>query len=260
MRPRRIVAAALLVAFVVLTLALPTQDVMATDVLDTFAAPSAAHFLGTDNLGRDVYSLMVSGCLRTIVVVVVSGVISFVGGVLLGLLAGWRGGAVEAAVTLLADLTIVVPSFILALIFAGIFGLTPLGAGVVLGIGNMGDYAVQATALTKRVLGEEFVEVERTMGISGWRIALRHLLPNIVRPLSTYLAARASSVTVQYASLAFIGVGADISNPDWGTMLYQYRTFVLTSPSLVILPMAGIAVLAVFFQLLFDRGGTDDES
>lgn len=250
----RLVFAVGCLVLLVLTFIVPTHDVMATDVLNTFAAPSADHPLGTDNLGRDVFALMVHGCWRTLVVIGLSSAISFVGGVALGLLAGWCGGAVEAAVTLAADLTLVVPSFILALIFSGIFGLTPLGAGVVLGIGNLGDYAVQATALTKQLLAEDYIVAEGVLGIPSRIVAVRHLLPGIVRPLSTYLASRASNATLQYASLAYIGLGSDISNPDWGTMLYQYRSFILTNPMLVIMPMLGVGLVALLCHVLLDGG------
>lgn len=221
----------------------------------TFLRMSFQHPCGTDNLGREVASLLMKGCLRTLTVIFVSVAISFLFGVSLGMAAGYYGGWLETAVQFAADFFLIIPSFICALIVSALFGLTPLSAGLVFGIGNMGEYVNQSASLTKALKKREFIEVEKGMGMSGISIMLRHIFPNIMDPLLTFMANKAGNVTLQYASLAFIGLGTDITAPDWGTMLYQYRVYILKAPELVFWPAASIFVLALFFHICFEADG-----
>lgn len=220
-----------------------------------FLRMSFLHPCGTDNLGREVSSLLIKGCLRTLTVIFVSGAISFLLGVSLGMAAGYYGGWFESMVQFMADFSLVIPSFICALIVSALFGLTPLSAGLVFGIGNMGEYVNQAASLTRSLKKREFIEAEKGMGISGAAIMLKHIFPNIMDPLLTFMANKASNVSLQYASLAFIGLGTDITAPDWGTMLYQYRIYILKAPELVFWPAAAIFVLALFFHFCFEADG-----
>ena len=98
------------------------------------------------------------------------------------------------------------------------------------------------------------------VGLGKWRLLFFHVLPNIYRQLLVFLGNRAAGVVVQYAGLAFIGLGTDITNPDWGTLLYQYRAYLTTDPALVLYPTAAIAVLVLFFHFMFDSTGGREEA
>lgn len=239
-------------SFVILFLLIPTEDIDKVDLNHTFQGISQDHLLGTDHLGRDLYSLFAEGCLRTLTVVGISTLISLAIGTLLGMVAGYYQKWAISIVQFISDFTLIIPSFISALIISSLFGLNPITAGIVFGLSHMGEYINQSSALTKRVKSMAFVEGEVALGIPNIKIILKHILPNIIRPLLTFMANKASTVTLLYSSLTFIGLGADVSNPDWGTMLYQYRVYILHAPMLSLIPSIGILLLSLFFHIVFD--------
>ena len=241
------------VIFSVVILLLPTQSITKTDLAHAMEGPTAAHIFGTDNLGRDVYSLMVRGYARTLTVVLVATAMSLAAGAALGLIAGYVGGIVEVVVQFVADFALIVPSFIAALVFSAVFGFSPMSIGMILGIVGIGEYVNQMMILTKRVKTQGYILGEHIVGLSPVRIIFRHILPNVSNSLMTFMANRAGSVIISYAGLAFIGLGTDATNPDWGSMIYQYRLFLVNSPYLIILPTLGILVLSLFFHIAFDN-------
>ncbi|MDO4323886.1 MAG: ABC transporter permease [Lachnospiraceae bacterium] len=226
---------------------------IAPHVEQPFAEMSSEHPLGTDNLGRDLFSLMAQGGLRMLEVIVIATSISCIAGTLLGLFGGYYEGIFGNLVQFLTDFLLTIPSFVMALIFSAMFGFGPVTAGIVFGIGNMGEYANQASALTLSIKKKDFVAAERVLGVSDFRIILHHILPHMTEPLSAFMANKASNVALQYASLAFIGLGTDVTNPDWGTMLYQYRVYILTYPRLVLIPAAMIFLIAFMFHVFFEQ-------
>ncbi|MBR0399037.1 MAG: ABC transporter permease [Eubacterium sp.] len=243
---------AIFAIFIIFLLIAPRQNILRTDVLNTFAGCSGEHWLGTDNLGRDVYSLLVEGGLRTLFVVFLATAISFFTGTFLGMAAAFRGGLVRNLIQFLADFTLVIPTFIMAMVFSALFGFSPVMAGVLFGIGNMGEYVNQAYDLASALKKQEFIDAETVIGLDNGKIIIFHVLPNIYRQLFVFLGNRAGNVIVQYSGLAFIGLGTDVTNPDWGTLLYQYRAYLTTYPRLVIFPALAVAILIVFFHLIFD--------
>lgn len=248
-----------LAGFVLFLLLSPRQNIMATDVRNMFGPSTPEHWLGTDNLGRDVYSLLVEGGIRTMEVVFLSAAISFIGGTALGMIAAFWGGVIRNVIQFMADFTLIIPSFIMAMVFSALFGFTPAVAGIVFGIGNMGEYVNQSYNLAYSLKKQEFIDAERIIGLGRGRILVFHVLPNICRQLFVFLGNKAANVVVQYSGLAFIGLGTDITKPDWGTLLYQYRIYMISHPTLVIYPAAAITLLTVFFHVMFDSGSSDGE-
>lgn len=248
-----------LLAFVLFLWLSPRKNIMATDVRNMYGGSSAEHWLGTDNLGRDVYSLLVEGGMRTMEVVFLSAAISFIVGTALGMVAAFWGGVIRSAIQFIADFTLIVPSFIMAMVFSALFGFKPIVAGIVFGIGNMGEYVNQSFNLAYVLKKQEFIDAERVVGLGKGRILALHVLPNICRQLFVFLGNKAANVVVQYSGLAFIGLGTDITKPDWGTLLYQYRVYMISHPTLVIYPAAAITLLTVFFHVMFDSGSAGGE-
>lgn len=244
--------AVILLLFVLFLLCSPHQNYLKTDVVNTFAAPSAEHWLGTDNLGRDVYALLITGGIRTLEVVGIATAISFVLGTAAGMLAGYYEGILGSLIQFLTDFSLVIPSFVLALTLSALFGFHVGMAGIVFGIGSIGSYVNQACVLTKSLKNQEFIDAERVLGLGRRRILLFHVLPNICRQQMVLMGNKAATVVNLYAGLAFIGLGTDITNPDWGTLLYQYRTYMTTYPWLVLYPTLFIAVLTVCLTQTFD--------
>lgn len=228
------------------------RDAIKTDLTDTFAPMSAAHYFGTDHLGRDLYSLIADGAVRTLSTIFIASSIALGVGVWIGTLGAYYGGLAETIVQFLTDILMIIPSFILALILAAMMGLSPLSAGITLGISGVGDYANQAMILTKNVKHRGFILSEQSMGIGSMHIVFRHIIPNIITPILTSLGNRASAIALQYASLSFIGLGADLTKSDWGALLYQYRIYIIDRPVLLFWPSLSIFSLALVLHLLFD--------
>lgn len=256
---KKIILWAVFAAVVVFMLVAPHQNIRLVDISSTFQGPSAAHWFGTDNLGRDLYSLMITGGLRSLAVVGLATLISFTVGTFLGMVAAYEGGILATIIQFVTDFTLIVPSFIVALILSALFGFSPVLAGVLFGFGNMGSYVNLASGLTLSMKERDFISAEISQGLSKPRIVFLHIFPNIMKQMFIYMGNNASSVTLQYAGLAFIGLGTDITNPDWGTLLYSYRLYMLTYPRLVIIPIAAVCLLALFFHFAFDDGSARKE-
>ena len=256
---KKIIIWAVFILIVLLMLLVPHQNIKLVDITAKYEPPSAAHWFGTDNLGRDLYALMVTGGQRTLVVVALATVISFGAGTLLGMISAYKGGLIQVIVQFLSDFTLIIPSFIAALILSALFGFSPLMAGVLFGIGNLGQYVNMAHGLTLSMQERDFISAEISLGLTTPRILFLHIFPNIMKQMFVYMGNNASSVTLQYAGLAFIGLGTDVTNPDWGTLLYSYRMYMLSYPRLVIIPIIAVCLLALFFHFAFDDGSAGKE-
>ena len=256
MRVKLLVCGAVAVLLLISGLWQP-QDPDAVDMLLRHAPPSLAHPLGTDNLGRDLASRMMIAGWRTALVVLAVGAIGFAGGSLIGTLAAIVGGWQEQVILRSAETFIVVPTLIWALTAAALFGLSPLTAGIALGLAGVGPYALLSNSLTRRVLGRPFVQAARALGVAPRRLMLRHVLPNTLPLIFVYVGSQAGQSVVAYASLAFIGLGADPSKPDWGSMLYEYRMFVFDDPMLMIWPGLAIVMMTALLNWVFDANAPD---
>ena len=249
----------LFILLLIFMVATPRQDILHTDIANAFAESSAAHWLGTDNLGRDVYSLIVEGGFRTLFVVGISGLISFTAGSFLGMAEAFLGKSLRVCIQFFADISLIVPTFVMAMIFSALFGFHPVVAGILFGIGNIGDYINQAYDLSESVCSREFIYAEKVVGLNNIQIMFGHVLPNIYRQLFVFAGNKSGNVIAQYSGLAFIGLGCDVTNPDWGTLLYQYRVYVTTCPRLILYPTLAIAVFILLLHFIFDVGVQKEE-
>lgn len=248
----------ILCVFIIFLLTAPHPNYLKTDVVNTFAVPSSDHLFGTDNLGRDVYALLLAGGIRTLEVVGIATVISFLGGTVFGMLAGYYGGLGNSIIQFFSDFSMVIPSFIVAMTLSSLFGFHVVMAGIVFGIGQMGSYLNQACILTESLKVREFIASEQVLGLTHLRIICFHIFPNICRQLFIFMGNKAATVVNLYAGLAFIGLGTDITNPDWGTLLYQYRSYLTTYPLLVLWPVLFISILTVCLHATFDSSHAEE--
>lgn len=228
------------------------HDPDAIDLALRFAPPSFGHWLGTDQLGRDVLARLMVGGWRTAVVLGCVAAIGMVGGSVFGIAAAMLGGWRAALILRTAEMFIVVPTLVVALTATALFGLNPVTAGAALGLAGIGPYTLFAHALARRLLGEPFVQAARALGVGGPGLVLRHLVPNMTPVLFAHIGANAGLATTAYAALAFLGLGADPSRPDWGAMLFEYRAFIFDHPLLMVWPGLAIAVVAATLNAAFD--------
>jgi len=227
-------------------------DPDAVDILARHSGMTASHLLGTDHLGRDVLSRIMAGGWRTTCVILAVGLTGFTVGTFLGTAAAVFGTWRETLILRCCEFFIMVPTLVVALTAAAIFGLSPLSAALALGLAGVGPHALLAHTLSKRVLGQPFILAAQSLGVSSFGMISRHLLPNTLPLMFAYVGNQAGLAVVAYASLAFIGLGADPSEPDWGAMVFEYRVFIFDHPMLMIWPGTAIAITVSALNWAFD--------
>lgn len=242
----------IVVTFMILGGIWQPHDPDAVNILARHSGMTATYVLGTDHLGRDLLSRILVGGWRTGWVIVSVGSIGFTLGALLGSVAAVVGGWREIVILRGCEFFILVPTLIVALTAAAIFGLSPGSVGLALGLAGVGPHALLAHSLSKRILSQPFILAARSLGVSSTSMVSRHLLPNTLPAMFAYVGNQAGLAVVAYASLAFLGLGADPSKPDWGAMLFEYRVFIFDHPQLMIWPGTAIALTVASINWVFD--------
>ncbi len=236
---------------------LPNNAHFRTDISKKFAPVSIEHPLGADFLGRDILELLIFGFKRTIQTITIASVFSLGLGLAVGFYAGYKGGKTLYLMELMANLALVIPSFIVALIISSVLGFNPVSIGISLGLFDFSVYAFQVANLTEKTKHEDFITMARLLNVPLYKIFYDHIFHHVFPAVSALFASKASSITLRYSSLAFIGLGADITKPDWGMLLYQYRTYFSNKPLLLFAPALCIFAICLAFQLIFDRKGAN---
>ncbi|HLW46937.1 MAG TPA: ABC transporter permease [bacterium] len=215
-------------------------------------APSAAHPLGTDELGRDELSRIVHGTQVSLQVGIISVVIALVSGTVTGVAAGFYGGAVDAVLMRAVDIMFAFPGLVLAIVIAGLLGPSRTNAMVAIGIVYAPAFARVVRGSTLGVLGLPYVEAARSLGISDARIVRRHLLPNIMAPLIVLTTVYLSTAILTEAALSFLGLGTQPPEPSWGSMLNAARSYMERAPWLAVAPGLAIMIVVLGFNFLGD--------
>lgn len=219
---------------------------------DRLQGSSAAHLMGTDRYGRDVFSGILHGAQITLSVGLAAVGIAALIGTPLGILAGMRRGAVEEATMRGADILLAFPALLLAIMFGAVFGGGTTTAMVAIGIGSIPGFARVARSGTLQVMSTEYVLAARAASQRGLRIARRHVLPNIAGMVVVQCSVTFGLAVLAEAALSFLGLGTPPPVPSWGRMLQESQQFLGTYPSLALWPGAAIAVAVLGFNLLGD--------
>ena len=225
---------------------LQTHDPIATDAAYTLGRPSAEHWLGTDHLGRDIYSRIVHGARVSLIVGLASTLLGSVLGGLVGLLSGYIGGKTDLVAQRLLDILQGLPLLVLALVMSAALG--PAIHNVVIAISipiiPRAARVIRSSVLSIREM--QYVEAARALGVRHLRIAFRHILPNTVGPFIVLCTAQLGSAILVEATLSFLGLGVPEPYPSWGRMLsVSAAEYAQKAPHLVLFP--GVAIsLAVF--------------
>jgi len=222
------------------------------DVPNKLALPSAAHWLGTDSLGRDIVSQLLVGARTSILVGVVAVLIGLLCGVALGCLAAARRGWVEEAVMRLSDFTFAFPALLSAIMLGAIYGPGLLTGIVAIGIFNIPVFARTARASANAVWAREYVLAARAAGAGPWRITLDHVLPNIASVLIVQSTVQFATAILAEAALSYLGLGTQPPMPSWGRMLNEAQTQMFQAPQLAIYPGAAIALAVLGLNLMGD--------
>ncbi len=232
---------------------LAPYDPGAQDLANTAMPPSGAHWLGTDDLGRDVLSRLVAGARIALLGPAVVAIGVAILATAIGLLAGYRGGWVDSAIMRGVDLVYAVPPLLVAIVVVGVFGGGyPLAIGVLIALSVPADVRmVRSAVLAQRNLA--YVESARTVGLGRGRILFTHLLPNVLPTVVANLLLTFVSALVGLAALAFLGLGVGTGAPDWGRMLAENKGLLDLNAAAMVAPAVLITVVAASVTLVGDR-------
>jgi len=225
-----------------------TGDLRTTRLL----APSAAHWFGTDDQGRDILSRVLVGSRITLTVVVSVAVLAAPLGLLVGTVAGYAGGWVDALLMRVTDVFLAFPRLILALAFVAALGPGIANAALAIAITSWPPYARIARAETLQIRQSDFIAAVQLMGASPWRIVWRHIMPLCVSSVIVRVTLDMAGIILTAAGLGFLGLGAQPPMPEWGALIANGRMYVLDQWWVAAAPGAAIFVVSLAFNLLGD--------
>ena len=256
-----LILAGALVLLAILAPAFAPNDPNATSAADMNAAPSARFPFGTDRYGRCVCSRVLVGARTSIFSAAALVAITFAVGALLGMLAGWYGGAVDAVVMRLADVLLAFPQMVLAIAVAGLLGGGMGNAMLALGVTGWTLYARLARSQTLALKNEPYVSAARLSGCSTFSILFKTLLPGMLGPLTVSAATNMGTTMIGIAGLSFLGIGVTEPHAEWGSMISGMRAYLQLAPWAVLAPAAATVVTVMVFNLLGDavRDALDPE-
>lgn len=236
----------------VLAPVLPIPDPAATDWGAVRKAPSAAHWLGTDELGRDVLSRMIWGAQASLLAGVVSVLIAVLLGVPLGLAAGYFGGWTDSVISRVTEALLATPFLILAIALAAFLGPSLTNAMIAIGVSATPIFIRLTRGQVLSVKTEDYVEGARAVGLSHLPIIGRYILPNVFPPILVQATLTIATAIIAEASLSFLGLGQQPPAPSWGSMLNVAKNFMSQAPWMAIWPGVAIFLVVLGFNLLGD--------
>ena len=218
----------------------------------SFQYPSMAHIFGTDNVGRDIFIRIIYGARISITVGFLAVIVSLSIGTILGLTAGYFGGKIDSVISMFLEILLAFPSILLALGILFVLGSSLTNAMIAVGIVYIPYYArvVRGQTLVERE--QNYVEAAKVLGMSNFRILLKHILPNNLGVLIIYSTLGIGTAILEVAALSFLGLGALPPTAEWGAMIADGRKFFATSPHLVFFPGLAILFTVISFNLVGD--------
>jgi peptide/nickel transport system permease protein len=222
------------------------------DVATMLQGPSATHWLGTDEVGRDELSRAIFAARISVEVALVAVGVGLIGGTIIGIFAAYFGGWIDLALMRLMELLFSFPAILLAVILLASLGTSILNAMLAIGIIFIPGFSRLARAATNGVLRQQYIDAARTIGMGDVRIVLREILPNVVTPLLVEAAVAFAYAVLLESALSFLGLGAQPPEPSWGNMLNTGRGFMGQAPWLSIVPGMAMFLCVLGFNLLGD--------
>ena len=226
--------------------------VVGMNMAERLQTPSAKHWFGTDGYGRDVVARIIHGSRLSLSLSIISMLIAVAVGSMIGAISGYFGGRVDDVLMRLMDMLLAIPPMLMSISIVAALGRSMANLMLALALAYMPVFARVIRSSILSVKDQEFVEAARACGTSDARIILRHIIPNPVGPIIVQATLAMGSSILTISSLSFMGMGIQPPQPEWGTMLYEGRDMIRTSPYLVIFPGAAIAVSVLSLNLLGD--------
>lgn len=254
-RPVAVAGLVIVLAFVLVALITPwiaPYDPFEPNFNKILAPPGGGHLLGTDELGRDIFSRILYGSRISIMVGVVAIGLAALVGVPLGLIAGYYGGRLDNIIMRAIDVLMAFPSILLAIVIVSILGPGLENAVIAVGVFTVPAFARLTRGEVLAIKNQEYIEAAQAMGANDGWIILWHIVPNIISPLIVWSTLNVSSAILTAAGLGFLGLGAQPPSPEWGAMLAKGREYLLVAPHVTTFTGLAILLLALGLNLLGD--------
>lgn len=250
-----VIGAVIVIVFAVLALLAPwisPFDPIKADFMAVRKAPSALHWLGTDELGRDILSRLFWGARTSLMAGCVSVIIAIVIGVPLGLLAGYWQGWIDSVISRVIEAMLSCPFLVLAIALGAFLGPSLGNAMIAIGLSAMPIFARLTRAQVMNIRNEEYIEGARAIGLPDRWIIIKYILPNVMSPIVVQATLAIASAIITEASLSFLGLGQQPPFASWGAMLNTARSFLEQSPWMSLFPGLAIFLAVQGFNLLGD--------
>lgn len=222
------------------------------DLVNRLQAPSLKHLLGTDELGRDVFSRLLYGARLSLVIGIFPTAISMIIGIVLGLIAGYYGGKTDYIIMRLCDIVLAFPSLLLAMVVMYTLGSSMMNIFIALALINWASVARVVRSETLSLKEGEYVEAAHSIGVRNAVIMVRHILPNCVPSLIVLFTMNVPSSILSESSLSFLGIGAQPPTASWGLMVTAGKQFLFTQPWISLSPAVAIMIIVLAFNFLGD--------
>lgn len=247
-----ILTALILMAFCADLIADYDINVTGMNMVDRLQSPSAAHWFGTDQFGRDVFARIVHGSRLSLSLSIIAMAFAVAIGSLIGAVAGYYGGRVDDIIMRFMDILLAIPPMLMSISIVAALGRSMVNLLIALSIAYIPVFARVIRSSILSIKGQEFIEAAKACGTSNTRIILRHIIPNAIGPIIVQATLAMGSSILIISSLSFMGLGVEPPAPEWGTMLYDGRDLLRQHPYLVLFPGAAIALAVLSLNLLGD--------
>ncbi len=227
-------------------------DIAGMNVEDRLLKPCLEHLFGTDHMGRDVMARVFYGTRYSLLIGFGSTLISTFFGVFFGAIAGYYGGKVENVIMRIVELLLMIPNMLLTIVIVSAFGINLGNLILAQGIATIPHFTRNARASIMTVRDNEYIEAARAMGVSDFKIILKHVIPNALSPILVQVTTRIGGCIVGAAGFSFLGLGVPIPTPEWGAMLSDARNHMRAFPHLVIFPGLAILILVLAINQIGD--------
>jgi peptide/nickel transport system permease protein len=250
-----VAGASILLFFVIIAIFAPliaTHDPREADVTTRLEGWSPDHYFGTDGVGRDIFSRIIYGSQISLKIGLVAMTLSISAGAMLGMLAGYYGGWLDNVIMRVMDMMLPLPSILLAMVIVAILGTSLTNAIIAVSIVYIPQYARILRASVLKIREQDYVTAARVIGASDFRILWNAILPNCVAPLIVQSTLGMGEAILVAAGLSFLGLGAEVGEPEWGAMLNENRQLIRRAPWTVMTPGIAIFLTVLGFNLLGD--------
>ncbi|MBQ9944058.1 MAG: ABC transporter permease [Clostridia bacterium] len=228
------------------------KDITGMNARQRLLTPSLEHLFGTDHMGRDLMARVFYGTRYSLLIGIGSTLISTIFGVTAGAIAGYYGGKVENVIMRVVEILLMIPNMLLTIVIVSAFGISLGNLLLAQGLATIPTFTRNARASVMTVRDNEYIEAARAMGVSDFKIILRHVLPNALSPILVQVTTRVGGCIGGAASFSYLGLGVPVPTPEWGAMLSDARNYMREYPHLVIFPGLAILILVLAINQIGD--------